>query len=314
MVPNLPTPWTHPFTAALAQAVPLWLTAAAILALSLLLRSQLLAAMAHLIERQAARGRLRPVDAILMWTPPIVSPAHLLAATVGTLLGLLVLLNRVVPLYVALALSGPALALLLWLLLRIGEARYQRLLEAALPGAVSRLAAQLKGGAGFQPALARIVTDLPAGPLRTEWSWLMAQIGAPLTTGLRATPALVVSALAAQTPSPRHRMLLGHLEVALGQTHDVQVARLIAAGEALYEADRQRSAALTELAQMRASGVLVGCVTCGLSLFLMATQAERVRAAYSSPLGIPMALLVAVAIAAPLIGGILLARIDDVDY
>jgi len=314
MVPHLPTPWTYPFTAGLAQAVPMWLTAAAILALSLLLRSQLLAAMANLIERQAARSRLRPVDAILLWTPPIVAPAHLLAATVGALLGLLVILNRVVPLYVALALSGPALALLLWMLLRIGEARYQRSLEAALPGAVSRLAAQLKGGAGFQPALARIVADLPAGPLRTEWSWLIAQIGAPLTTGLRATPALVVSALAAQTPSPRHRMLLGHLEVALGQTHDVQVARLIAAAEALYEADRQRSAALTELAQMRASGVLVGCVTCGLSLFLMATQAERVRAAYSGPLGIPMALLVGAAIAAPLIGGILLARIDDVDY
>ena len=42
MVPHLPTPWTYPFTAGLAQAVPMWLTAAAILTLSLLLRSQLL--------------------------------------------------------------------------------------------------------------------------------------------------------------------------------------------------------------------------------------------------------------------------------
>ena len=174
--------------------------------------------MANLIERQAARGRLRPVDPILLWTPPIVSPAHLLVATVGSLLGLLVILNRVVPLYVALALSGPALALLLWLVLRIGEARYQRSLETALPGAVSRLAAQLKGGAGFQPALARIVADLPPGPLRTES--VVADCPNRRSAYNRPTRDACAGgvALAAQTPSPRHRMLLGHLEVALGQT------------------------------------------------------------------------------------------------
>lgn len=312
MIPHLPAPQTHSLGASLVQAVPLWLTAAGIVLLSVVLRGPLLAAMGHVIERRAAHGRMRILDGALLWTPPIVSPRFLLASTVIALLTLLALTHRVLPLFGALVLAGPALIVLVWMVLWVQERRYVRDLDTSLPPAISRLAAQLRGGAGFQPALARVLRDLPAGPLAAEWSFVATQVFTPLANGHRATPNMVVAALAAQTPSARHRMVLGHLEVALTQTHDVQVARLAEVADALYAAERSRSQALTELSEMRQSGALVSVVTFGLFAYLLLTQGERVRAAYSGPVGVMVAALVLLASAAPLLAGIVLARIDDV--
>lgn len=311
MIPHLPAPQTHAFTAGLMQAVPLWLTAIGIIVLSVLLRGPLLGFMAQLVERHTAHGRNRVVDGALLWTPPIVSPGWLLVGTVAALLLLLLVTHRVVPLFVTLVLAGPVLVVLVWALLLLRERRYVQTLDRSLPAAISRLAAQLRGGAGFQPALARVLRDLPPGPLAHEWTFIATQIFVPLHGGNRATPDMVVAALAAQTPSVRHRMVLGHLEVALGQTHDVQLTRLTELAEALFAAERGRSQALTELSEMRQSGALVTAVTLGLGAYLLVTQPERVRAAYAGLSGVLIGMVVIGFSLAPLLAGMLLSRVDD---
>jgi len=311
MIPHLPAPQTHAFTAALMQAVPLWLTAVGIVVLSVALRGPLLAFMAQLVDRHTAHGRVRAVDEALLWTPPIVSPTRLLISTVAALLLLLVVTHRVVPLFVTLLLAGPVLVLLVWALLLVRERQYVHALDRSLPSAISRLAAQLRGGAGFQPALARVLQDLPPGPLASEWTFLATQIFVPLCGGNRATPDMVVAALATQTPSVRHRMVLGHLEVALGQTHDVQLTRLTELADALFAAERSRSQAMTELSQIRQSGALITAVTLALSAYLLVTQPERVRAAYVGLSGMVVAVVVLAFSFGPLIAGMLLARVDD---
>jgi hypothetical protein len=124
----------------------------------------------------------------------------------------------------------------------------------------------------------------------------------------------VVAALAAQTASHRHSTLLSHLSVAVGQPQDALARRCDAAYAALQASDRRRDEASTELAQMRYSGVAVGLAGLAMAAYLGATQWERVVAAYSTPLGAVVGSVVALALALPIVGGVLLARADDVDY
>ena len=84
---------------------------------------------------------------------------QLLAACLIAVLALLIILSTIVPLFVAVVLSGPATALLIWLLLWIQEQRYITALDRALPAAVGRLGAQLRSGSGIQPALEKTLNQ-----------------------------------------------------------------------------------------------------------------------------------------------------------
>src|SRR5581483_11236252 len=214
------------------------------------------------------------------------------------------------PVFIALLLSGPATAFLLWLLLWIRAQQYMTALDRALPAAVGRLGTQLRSGSGIQPALEKVVADLPNGPLKAEWAYIIAHFGAPLPGGSLATPQQVVAALAAQTPSPRHARLLGHMEVALGQTHDVLIKRVQAAYSALHAAEQRRSSAATELAQMRYSGIAIGLAGVGMATYLALTQWARFTLAYQGPIGLVAGVIVGTVLVMPFIGGFLLARTD----
>jgi len=313
--PSLTTPAiTHPETAWLVLAVPLWMTVAAILLFSLLLRGKLRAALHIYLEQRAAKGRSDSVPSALLWTPPIATERQLLIFCLIAVLTVLLVLNALVPLFIALVLAGPATAFLLWLLLWIREQQYRAALDRALPAAVGRLGTQLRSGSGIQPALEKVVADLPAGPLKAEWGYIIAHFGAPLPGGSLATPQQVVAALAAQTPSPRHATLLGHMEVALGQTHDVLIKRVQAAYSALHAAEQRRSSAATELAQMRYSGIAIGLAGVSMAIYLALTQWKRFTLAYQGPIGLIAGFIVGSVLLMPFIGGFLLSRTDDVDY
>jgi Flp pilus assembly protein TadB len=311
------SPITHPETAWIANSVPLLLTVATILLFTLLLRGKLRAALHTYLVQRAARGRAgseTPVQTPLLWTPPITTEGRLLAFCLVAVLSVLVALSKLVPLFVALVLAGPATALLIWLLLWMQEQRYVSALDRALPAAVGRLGAQLRAGSGIQPALEKVLADMPAGPLKAEWAYIIARFGAPLLGGALATPQQVVAALAAQTPSRRHTAFLGHMEVALTQTHDVLIRRVQAAYTALHAAEQRRSQASTELSQMRYSGMAIGGAGLFMASYLALTQWPRFVAAYTGPLGLPVGIVMAVVLLAPFVGGFLLSRADELDY
>jgi Flp pilus assembly protein TadB len=307
-------PLTHPETAWIALAVPLMLAIAAILGMSILLRGKLRVALHAYLEQRAAKHRAERVDGALLWTPPIATESQLMTICLLVALIGVVVLSRLAPLFVAIVLAGPVTALLIYLLLWWKEQQYCTKLNHALPAAVGRLAAQLRAGSGFPTALAKVVADLPEGPLKAEWTFLSEKLGAPLAGGKLATADQVVAALAVQTPSPRHMTFLGHLEVALNQTHDVLITRIEAAYRALHAAEQRQSAAATELAQMRYSGIAIGLAGIGMALYLAFTQWQRFEKAYSGPLGLIVGMVVGSVLIAPIIGGFLLARADDVDY
>lgn len=307
------SPLTHPESAWIALSTPLWLTIAAVLGLTLLMRGRIRAALRAYLATHAGRGR-SATEPALLWMPPITSEDRLLAFCLLAALLVLIVLSRVAPLFAALILAGPATALLLWLLLWGAEQTYKTALDRALPAAVGRLGAQLRAGSGIQPALQKVVVDMPAGPLKAEWSFLIERLGIPLAAGSLATPQQVVAALAAQTPSLRHASFLGHMEVALGQTHDVLVRRVQAAYVALHAAEQRRSQASTELAQMRYSGVAIGLAGVGMAAYLALTQWDRFTLAYSGPIGLIVGVIVGGVLLAPFIGGFLLARAEDLDY
>lgn len=307
--------YTHPESLWLVLGVPLWITIAGLLALTLALRGRMLAALADLLQQHARRGDRRLPDAPhLHWTPTIATPGQLLAVLLLAALVLIATLSRIAPMFTALLLAGPALTLIVWGLLLALEARYRSNLERALPAAVGRLAGLLRGGSSFTAALNRVIDDLPAGPLRAEWEFIAAALATPVGAAGIATSAQAVAALAEQTPSPRHGALLGHLEVALDQPHDVLTRRVQAAASALYAAEQRRSAAATELAQMRYSGIAIGLAGAGMSAFLWLTQPDRFAQAYGGPFGAVAAALLITALLAPIAGGMLLAQIDDIEY
>ncbi|MCX7790119.1 MAG: hypothetical protein N2378_05730, partial [Chloroflexaceae bacterium] len=206
---------THPQSAWLVTATAPALAAAAILIIALMLRRPLALLVAE------ARSRRRPpavqtIAPALVWTPDTLAPERLVAWCLGLALGLAVALALIAPLHLALLLGAPLTVLAGWGLLVVAERRYVARLESELTAAVGRLGALLKGGASLRTALEQIVAELPAGPLRAEWSFLITRQGAPLNDGI-ATPQQVIAALADQTPSRRHATLLNHLGAAAAQ-------------------------------------------------------------------------------------------------
>lgn len=309
-----PPTLTHAETAWIAQAVPLFLTVGTILLFSLLLRGRLRAALAAMLLNRAAGQQRAVIDPALIWVAPIASETTLLGICLVSVSALIVLLSSLAPLFVAIVLAGPLTALLVWVCLWALEQRYTAALDQVLPAAVGRLQAQLRGGSGFQLALHKVLEDMPAGPLASEWQFFETRLGIPLGGGMLATPQVIASALLAQTPSPRHATLLSHLEVALAQPHDVLVQRVQAAYEALQHAEQRRSAASTELAQMRYSGIAISLAGLTMALYLLLTQHERFQVAYQGLLGTAVGAVMVTALLLPLVGGFFLSQADDLDY
>lgn len=311
---------THPEAAWLALSFPLWLSVFLVLGLALALRGPLgqlprwaLARRAQAMRDRTGRGDI-PIDPALRFIPEALAPQHMLALCLAVVVACLVALSLLAPTFLALALALPLSALLLWGLLWVAERRYAGRIDRALPAAVGRLAMQLRAGDSFTVALEKVTRDLDAGPLRDEWAFARDALNRPLESGYLATAPEAVAALGAQTPSLRHSAFLGHLEVALRQPQDAQVSRVSAAYDALLEAEQRRSGALTELAQMRYSGFAIGGAALFMFGYLALTQQERFAAAYSGPLGPLAGAIVGLALALPFVGGVLLARVEDLDY
>ncbi len=305
-----PTTITHPETAWLLRAAPALLAALLTMSATLLWRQPIARLLTSLNQRQTTTQ----IDPVLIWRPMLLTTraalfvAALAAALTSAILGF------IGSLWLGLAAAPAAAALAARLSFALASQHYNRQLDRELVGAIGRLSALLSGGLGLRAALERLLSDMPAGPLRSEWSWLIQQQGAPLGDGSIATLPQVISALAAQTSAPRHATLLNHLAVAADQPQDLQARRCAAAYAALQASERRREEALTELAQMRYSGLAVGGAGILMALYLTATQWERVAKAYTTPIGAVFALIVALALLAPIIGGVWLSQVEDVDY
>lgn len=314
-IPNPPTPTlTHHDTAWLATAVPLFMTVGIILLFSVLWQGRLRTMITAVLVQRAAGKQRGAVDPALVWAPPIASETRLLAICVITLTAMVVGLSTMAPLFVAVILAGPVAAIAIWALLWLLEQQYRSKLDSALPAAVGRLEAQLRGGSGLQTALQRVLVDMPGGPLRAEWSFIVAKLGTPLYSHTLATPANVVEALLVQTPSPRHATFLGHLEMALEQPHSAMVQRVRAAYIALQAAEQRRSTANTELSQMRYSGIAISLAGLTMALYLLLTQQQRFAVAYQGLLGTLVGAVVVAALLAPFVGGYFLSQAEDLDY
>lgn len=314
MIPQIPSPFTHPDTARFVVAVPLLLTIVAILVAVLLGRGTLLPLRQQLLVRYSSRNRVQVVDPALIYVPQIMNEQQFLLLSFVVVPVLWLLTWSTMPMFLSLLLTPVILIAVIALALKVAERRYVQHLNQALAPTAARMAALLANGSGFQIVLRQLVNDLPTGPLRDEWSFIVERLGVPMVSGGVATSQTVVNALRFQTPSLRHRILLEHLAVALGQTHDIVAKRMQAASQALYDSDRRASAAATELAQMKYSGIAVGGAGLFLAVYLALTQSERFLAAYQGPIGLFAGIIVGGALLMPIIGGLFLARIDEIDY
>jgi hypothetical protein len=301
---------THPETAWLLRAAPALLAALITMTATFMFRQPL----AQFLNRLHRSHLVAGFDPALTWRPQLLETriALLLAGSAATLSS--VVLGWIGSVWLALAAAPAVAALVVRLGFTFATYRYNQQLERELTPAIGRLSALLSGGLGLRTALERILADMPNGPLRNEWIWLIQQQGTPLADGSIATLRQVIAALAAQTSNPRHETLLNHLVVVADQPQDLQARRCAAAYAALQASERRREEALTELAQMRYSGLAVGGAGCLMAFYLITTQWERVWVAYSSPLGMFFAIIVALALLAPIIGGFWLSRVEDVDY
>ena len=82
--------------------------------------------------------------------------------------------------FLALLAAAPLTIGLIYLAQRILEARYRNRLDKTLVAAVGRLGAQLRSGQGIQGALSKVVLDMPDGPLKAEWQFIIERMGVPL--------------------------------------------------------------------------------------------------------------------------------------
>lgn len=301
---------THPETAWLLRAAPALLAALITMTATFVLRQPLARWLARLIQRQSTTT----LDPALVWRPTMLDSNTALLIVGGAATLVSAALGLVGSLWLALAAAPVAAALAVRVGLALAAQRYSQHLERELTPAIGRLSALLGGGLGLRTAFERLLADMPASPLQSEWSWLIRQQGVPLADGSIATMRQVIAALAAQTSAVRHATLLNHLAVAADQPQDLQARRCAAAYAALQASERRREEALTELAQMRYSGLAVGGAGVLMAIYLIATQWERVRIAYSTPLGMVFAVIVGLALIAPIAGGIWFSRVEDVEY
>lgn len=297
------------------NSAPLWLLLATMLFGTVLLRGRLAFLLRDLIDRRGAASRPPHTEVSLHWNPPTTTPTDLLVCGVASLLVVTAAITLALSVFAALVIAPFVMVGMVWAMLRFRDARYKQQLDTELPAAAGKLASSLRANEGLQGSIKRVIRDLPeTSPLRAEWTFLIERQGSPLEAGGQAGMPQVVAALLEQTPSERHRTFLGHLESVLNQDQSVILARVNAAYFALNAAKQRESAARTQLSQMMYSGLAIGGAGVFMAVYLGLTQWERVVLAYSGPLGLLVGILVVLALAAPIVGGVVLSRADDIDY
>jgi hypothetical protein len=311
---------THAETAWFAASFPLWIMLALVLGGAAILRGPLLRLVqAELIRRARSRRAASgqgdtPIDPALIFIPVPLTAGQLISVGFGVVALGSAGLALFTPMFLALVLALPLGGATVWLVQWVAEQLYTAQIDRTLPAAVGRLSLQLRAGDSFVTAIEKVIADMKPGPLHTEWSFLRSRIGRPLVSGLLAPTVQVVRAMTAQTASPRHATFLAHLEVALTQPQDAQVKRVAAAYEALLEAEQRRSAAVTDMAQMRYGGFVIGGAEVLIVLYLASTQTDRFLSAYTGPFAFIALPLLLIALAAPFLAGVLLARVADMEY
>jgi hypothetical protein len=71
---------------------------------------------------------------------------------------------------------------------------------------------------------------------------------------------------------------------------------------------------MTELSQMRYSGIVVTMAGMAMVVYLIATQADRVARAYAGPGGTLIGVIMVLVLLAPTALGFWMARTDDATY
>ncbi len=297
----------------LVLGVPVWLMVSAMLLVALLQRVRLLRALRALVAQRYRRGA-DPAWQLRHWYPAVVGAEHLMTQMVLSAVLVVVLAGWLAPLELALMLAGPTAVLMTWASVLLAERRYIADIDRQLPGAVLRLGIQLRAGQTLARALRAIAADLERGPLADEWHTLGALWSSPASAVEPLTPAGALGFVAARTPSLRHRTLLGALAMVIDAPHARIVRQVEAAGAALYAAERRRGTIMTELSQMRYSGIVVTMAGMAMVVYLIATQADRVARAYAGPGGTLIGVVMVLVLLAPTALGFWMARTDDAMY
>lgn len=303
-----------PSTALWVVSVPLWLTVAATLTLSLLLRSHLHKLAASWLRTRSGKTPPNFVDAALYWHPPVITAQALVLWCIIVVQVLLIILSRFYSLPWAGLVASIMVAGGVWIGLRIGDMRYVKAVDARLSTAASAYASAIGSGLGTMQAIERVLHSMPPSPLATEWTWCLSNVGQPLYRGGAATPKDVFLAMQAQTPSQRHAMWLGHLATTAAQPLGVATSRMQAASHALFVSEQRRQAVQTDMAHMLYTGIALACTGIGMSLILCFLLWERVVEAYTSPLGMIAAVIVVASLALPLALGWRYSQVDDLEY
>lgn len=308
-------PVTHAETAWLTSLPATMLMAICLLLIIIVLTSQTGRLVQLLFSFRRSRTQRQLIETALVYDfRPISETALallLLASAVSAaLVGVIVWTNLIA----AITLSIGICSVIVVGALFIAEQRYIAALDQALTPAIGRLLVQMRSGQGFQIAFSAVTDDLSPGPLRQEWIWIKEKIGTRLSSGAMCLAHTACLAMAMQTPSSRHAAFLSLLESALQQPFSEQVARIDAAYQALSEGIRRTSMIRAELSQMRNTGFALFGINVFITGYMALVQFDRFVTAYTSPLGLPVAIAFVLVAATPLVAGQLLAQFDDIVY
>jgi hypothetical protein len=206
-----------------------------------------------------------------------------------------------------------------WLTLRLARARYRRQLDTQVLLAVTQLAGKTSGSAALLSAFREIGRESP-WPLCAEWAWIERHLNVPyeVTVGGRVQTrfsdhAYALRCLAAQTPLDAHARVLDAIALIYEQGAESHAsARLRQLDELLHEHDRLRRDLTTQFGRVRNQAFIIAGAMGAILLWLLASQTERVYAAFVlSPFGLPAALWFGFWLALPVITGVWLARPPD---
>lgn len=263
-----------------------------------------------------------PLPEAVQFQPLIARPQHLTAViitatAIGGIVGWFAIQTgwawRSLLLSTAITVGSAGIGALgvLWYL----RTNYRQTVDSAIPTAYEQVLTLMETGQPFPRAIDIVGQRLPdQHPLRVEWEWLLSRFGAKRPDGRQYMPHEICAILARQTIAPRHIAVLLRLSEAMQRPHDAQVAVVRAIVETMDQVDRRRQLVRAELAQMKASGLVITGIVGFITVFLGYSMGDRMLKAYSTPLGIGVAFVCFLCAIAPLVAGQLLSMTDDVTY
>ena len=305
---------THPTEAWLVGAMPVLVLAAVLLLASALLTRPL---QRLLLARLAVAGGTGVPPALQRPLTP--EPPHILlglaALAVALGIGLTVLVGGVL---ITLLVAPLATAAVLWALLAVRQARALQRLTSQIVPAAGDVLIQVQGGVPLAPALAQVAASLPP-ELAAEWGWLGGVLNRPLpdadTGAVRAaTLADGAVALAVQTPSPRHARFLRHLAAIATKPAEVQNLRLTSVVRGMRRSDMRERETRAALAELRYGGLFIGVCTTGTLIYTVQMMEAQAARAFAGFQGVVVLLILGLAVAAPIVAGVLASRTGELDY